>query len=357
MIAAAFLVAALLLPARSAAQPRTVSSTQTFAEMSAAYQASLTEVGPEDRRRGGDNLAASQLMFEGEKLGEAGAAELEKLLAARPGDVAARVRLLGFYGNDRFTGDGGRPRRKPHTLWLIRNMPASPLLVVPVVTPDHAWKDEARAAWEPVVSAATATAEELGNAAGLLAPYADAEAIGWLKRAAKLEPRRALWRDMLALIYQREADLENWHASWALEEFDAAAKLGPGYGGDRRIDTVRLALRAGRYERARSEARSLLADLPKLFGYQRASAIYAAEQALGRLALRDGDLGAAREHMRASCAGAEGSNVWQVNPEPSLALELEHRGLKGALAEFEKECARFPAWEARAPDAAESSAP
>lgn len=342
----ALLLAALLLPARSWAQMEPVSSTQPFAAMSAAYQAALHAPDPDDRRRGGDNLAAHQLRSEGLKLDEARAAELEKRLVLHPDDVAARVRLLGFYENDPFVGDG-RPRRKPHTLWLIRTMPESPLLVVPVVMPDHAWKDEARRAWEPVVSASTATAEELGNAAGSLAPFADAEAAGWLRRASELQPRRALWHDMLAAIYERDADLANIRAVRALDEYDAAAALGPGRTGDRRVDTIRLALRAGRFRRAEREARALLADLKTVDEFQRAEAIYVAEQALARLSLRDGNPRAARKHMLASCAGAEGSNEYQVNPEPSVALELERRGLKGARAEFEKACARFPSWESR----------
>jgi hypothetical protein len=114
---------------------------------------------------------------------------------------------------------------------------------------------------------------------------------------------------------------------------------------------VRLALLSGRYERAGKDARTLLADLESVPSFQRPEAVYAAEQVLARLRLRDDDLDLAREHMIASCGAAETADEYSVHPEPSVALELERRGVKGALADFESACARFRSWQARAEDA------
>jgi hypothetical protein len=316
--------------------------------MSAAYQALLDKTrAPADRVRAGDNLAADQLRREGEALSSEEAAALEAGLASHPDDVVARARLLGYYDRDEFKDDG-RLRRKPHTLWLIRALPESSLLDAPFAQPDRAWAAEARRAWEPVVASSTASAEALGTAAGSLAPFDDDEAEGWLRRAAKLQPTRALWRDMLAEIDIRRADRSDKWAASALDELDAAAALGASHTGDRRPDQVRLAFQSGRFARAGKDARALLADLDGVPEFQRAEAVYEAGQVLARLALRQGRLGDARARLIASCGGAEAADDYAVHPEPSVALELEARGQKWALADFEQACARFPSWKARA---------
>ncbi|MBI2568384.1 MAG: hypothetical protein HYV63_15285 [Candidatus Schekmanbacteria bacterium] len=75
----------------------------------------------EERRQRYDGLALAAA-----ELDTGAAQELEERLTAEPGDVEARVRLLGYYAAHP-RGAGAWDRRNAHLLWLVEHRPELPI--------------------------------------------------------------------------------------------------------------------------------------------------------------------------------------------------------------------------------------
>lgn len=324
-------VLALVLAAIASGEP------SSYEELRKSYETKLAEQGARmsaaDRVRGANALLAVKLLREppAPQEGEA----LEKRLKSDPGDVLARLRLLSLYRA------GDAQRRRPHVLWFIRNMPESDLHQQPLLTPDHSWVFEARSSWEPVVSSSNAAAEQLAAAAASVGYRYAADARDWLRRAVELEPKRALWRDLLAQQLTLGADADGERAAEALAALERAETLGPGWAGDRRPEMARLALESGDLDKARALAEAALSDLGSMELFQRASALSESRTVLAELALRDGKLEEARRELLASCEPVPGSHEGFPRPDRRLAAELERRGRAGTVDAFERACARY----------------
>lgn len=115
-------------------------------------------------------------------------------------------------------------------------------------------------------------------------------------------------------------------------------------------DLARLAYEAGEPDRAREYAQLLLTEAPKYegqFGYQ--TGVHHANIILGRVALKEGNVRKAREHLLQSARAAAFSRplgfgparLSSFGPNMSLAGELLARGERDAVLQYLEQCRVF----------------
>lgn len=157
----------------------------------------------------GDSLP--NIVREGRRVGGGDAARLEQRLAAEPGDLEARARLLGYYGSVAVR-DISRRRvieaRRRHILWIIDNQPASMLASLrdATISPTGPFADkpgyeQARALWLRQVEAHPSDAKVLANAAMFLQLHDKPLAESVLDKARAAHPGDASWDALRGYLY------------------------------------------------------------------------------------------------------------------------------------------------------------
>jgi hypothetical protein len=135
------------------------------------------------------------------------AAALERALEQNPEDVAAREKLLVFYGRNRRAQDWrmNAVARRPHALWLIQHHPDSELVMSARVrkSEDPDGYAQARRLWLAAIERRDVDAKVLGNAASFFQGSEKALAEEILQRAQKQGPDRGQpnWSWRLGVLY------------------------------------------------------------------------------------------------------------------------------------------------------------
>lgn len=153
-------------------------------------------------------------LIQGNQLTAEAAQQLEASLQRNPGDLAARVRLLGYYSARAARDSGMREARLREIEWLIANAPACPALHEPAArlqpadfaAPFAGYEETLRHAWQQQVDARPNDARVVENAYRSLAAVDSRENSGeksvpYLKRLRTLDPGDPNWAADLATIY------------------------------------------------------------------------------------------------------------------------------------------------------------
>lgn len=293
------------------------------------------------------------------------AATLEALLARHPDDVQSRVRLIEYYG--RLAVQGGNLhshlRHGEHVLWMVRHAPRDPVLATPSAEIDAVGNpggfEQAERAWRGQVAGDGVDAALLGNAAGFLKAVDRGLAAALLARAARLEPDKADWEFRQGLLRMSSSIEAYWTgrgagpatpdpvaAADALVHFERAYELSrddepsPVY----LAAAMRTAFEAGSHGLARAYALEALGNKGPFWDGQTA---HWAHVVLGRIALADGDVDAAAEHLVAA-GGIDttyAAGLRSFGPNMALALELLLAGgARDAVLRYFDLCAEF--WDA-----------
>lgn len=108
-------------------------------------------------------------------------------------------------------------------------------------------------------------------------------------------------------------------------------------------DTAKGALNFGKIEDARKYAIELLALDEKLKErpWRNGNAVHDANLVLGRIALLEGDLEAAKQHLVQAGKTSGSPNLNSFGPNMSLANDLLQRGERDAVLEYFEQCRRF----------------
>ena len=292
----------------------------------------------------------------GSRLSEQEAQKLESQVAASPGDVDARTRLLGYYFLRAHTSDDARSARQEHILWLIRNRPDAPILETPYARLDPILDGSAyekgRKAWLEQVDRDPKNAARLGLAASYLLIHDSALAESLYKRAEAADPQNPEWARRLGHLYalgmsDKPAEERQTSAKASLDAYErslgntreaepreAAARDGilP--------DVAKAAFEAGETAKARAYAEELLkATDPNDWNY--GNRIHHGHLILGRIALREGNVGSAKEHLLAAGQTPGSPQLNSFGPNMTLARELLEKGEKQAVLEYFKRCGSF----------------
>jgi tetratricopeptide (TPR) repeat protein len=131
------------------------------------------------------------------------------------------------------------------------------------------------------------------------------------------------------------------------QEFDAAMqKLAAASSDQEKFyalgNASRLAFVAGKFEEARKLATDLLATAPRVEGNSYyGDAILDGNVILGRIALRDGQVDKAKEHLIAAGKSPGSSHLDKFGPNMSLAKELLEKGERDVVLQYFELCRKF----------------
>ena len=295
---------------------------------------------------------AHEAAMAGGKLSGDAAAALERKLEQAPDDLETRTVLLGYYFRNHAGADNQAARRR-HVLWLIRNHPEERVAGLPYAEiDDYLDPDGFRAAsslWKEQADAHGTDVRVLVNASNFFGIRDASFAAQLLERAVKLEPKNGEWPGRLGDLHSRTliglegADERRTTAARALEHYERALALSSSNEDRSRYlgDAAEVAFIAGAIDKARTHANELLATAVQ-GRWDHGNALHKGNSVLGRIALREGNVEAARRHLLASAT--EGSpQLDSFGPDMDLAKELLEKGERDAVLAYFDLCEKF--WE------------
>lgn len=283
--------------------------------------------------------------------------KLESQVAANPDDVGARTQLLEehyFLRADRSTK--AMAARQQHILWLIRNRPDAPVLDTPYAHLDAILESSAYAegkqAWMEQVDRDPTNAAILGHAAAYFLLHDSAAAEDLYRRAEAAEPQNPKWTRQLGQLYSLglsgKADEGRQQAAKdALDAYERSlSNMKEAEEREATLpDVAKAALEAGDLAKARSYAEEILkqAGSSGRDNWNYGNMIHHGHLLLGRLALLDGDVATAKEHLLAAGKTPGSPQLNSFGPNMLLAKELLEKGEREAVLEYFKLCGSF--WE------------
>jgi hypothetical protein len=301
-----------------------------------------------------------KLLEKGEKLSQDEADKIEQKLVSSPDDVETRLILLGYYSLCAYKSESCYGRFQPHYHWLIEHDPASVafLYLHPLRFPAKSdayakasalWKKQAEShSQEPLV---------LANAAHFFWKnnlfFTDDKRYGltFFEAAEKLDPNNSEWKWQLGRLHYEKSKVAAFKEDRAAEARKALTKFEESYKLNQKSYKTtyylrvlaRTAFAAEEWKKAENYAKELLAITEKS-GYRDrwyGDAIYDGNLVLGRLALHQSDINAAKTYLLA--AGKTGGSTYlnTEGPDMSLAGELLEVGERETVLAFFEECAVF----------------
>jgi hypothetical protein len=272
--------------------------------------------------RAGHNLDPANLDF------------LSAELAERPDDLFLHCLLLGAYP----VGDA---RKQPLGLWFVRNYPE--LSASRDACRDAALRPDFQAhavqAWTEQILKNLDNPTILGNAASFFTPDRLELAEALASVCINLEPTNAEWYQKLAHILQlssRDQEvlakaLVLMERSLELEKPEARESLLTGM--------LRLAVDAEADQKAALWGQELLDKVQP--GWNEGNARHQAHLALGRLALKQGQLEEAESRLLKAGQVPTSPQLGSFGPNMLLAQELLERGSTRPVLEYLEECKAF----------------
>jgi hypothetical protein len=268
-------------------------------------------------------------------------------------DASARATLLGYYFRRRHEDPAAATAFARHAGWFVENRPADRLTgspycsVDPVLNPDgHA---ALRALWEKATAPADAPVAVLMNAARfhLLPDPATAEAL--LARGEAADPKNSEWAAQLSHLYSLQmtdaAPAERPAlAAKALAARRRAVDLATDDPGrfNELTELPALALTANDPPAAKAAAEELLRLAPQFRrSWNYGNAIHKANVALGRVALREGNVAEAKARLAAAGKTPGSPQLGSFGPNMTLAAELLDKGERQAVLEYFEACRQF----------------
>ena len=290
-------------------------------------------------------------LWKGSELSPDQAALLEEKLAADPYDVTSRTLLLGYYFGPSHRDSAALAAKRRHVLWLIRNSPDAAALGFPEGAIDSTHDPEGysagRKTWMDHLEGDPDNLTFLGHAAEYL-DYRDRKTkFELLQRARSLDPSNAKWPRRLGFqhelnIFRRSQANDKQAAEKALELYEDAYELSDERDRERLLENLAgVAFEAGQHDKARKYAESLLRDAQRGGSY--GNRVHHGNLILGRIALAEGNINAAKFRLIAAGNIPSEPNLSTFGPKMTLAKELLKKGEREVVLRYFRLCSRF--WE------------
>lgn len=300
-------------------------------------------------------LTLSAIYHSGRCLSREEVERLERECREHPGDAVPHLLLLGYYYLPATVSEEARTARLRHVLWVIENTPdfgalgASPLDLDPA-NEARAY-EQAKRLWLRHVEASPHDPTLLDNAA-LFFFHSDAALCeDLLKRAQVLDPANPQWGERLGSLYaiglhQRSGEALRDRAAKGFAELQRSYGLQQGDDLKRfRMlpELAKAAYEAGEFAGAKGYATEALSKVeqPGYFYHREGRAVHFGHLVLGRLALREGDVGRAKWHLLESGKTEGDPALCTGGPNMTLAKELLERGERDVVVEFLHLCTNF----------------
>ena len=299
-----------------------------------------------------DSVAALVDFVVDDKLDDEQAAELEAKLVRAPDDIFSRTRLVRHYARTRL--DGSARAHGKHVVWLIENAPyAYELRSSGRYRIDHRSAGEAYnagfEAWRRHVEREPHNPVFLARYARFVEWKEPSLAIELLERAHRLDARNPWLAQELGTLYLRgamrpdEKAYDAQAAAKALGQFDRAYELADN-------DALRngvlqrrawAAFAARRYDFAKQHAQAMLDANPPQD--PDGDLLHWGNTILGRVALIEGDVARAKEHLLESGNVPTSPVLGSFGPSMTLASEVLALGHREVVLDYLELCAVF--WE------------
>jgi len=269
---------------------------------------------------------------------------LETRLLENPSDYEARFQLLGYYSGKQHYDKAAAKELFTITVWLIDNMPDCGVIENWGCTDrviDQAAYKELKRHWLTQIEANNNNLRVIGCAAAYFGQE-DADLAETLyQRAIQLEPTTSDWSHDLAWLLGRRGPERALDALNAMREAlrkEPKPKL-QYYMLD---GLAELAFNAGNLEEA-SEAALKCLSLAFTFGqdWNDGNAIHNANSILGRIALKKGDIEAAKKHLALAGETTGSPQLNSFGPEMTLAEELFAVGEIESVVAYLEACKKF----------------
>lgn len=279
---------------------------------------------------------------------------LEERLAGKPSDITSRTQLLGYYQNRRLDRDeSALAEIRRHVLWLVRNSPDAAVLGSPdgtiVRSADPEGYSEGKKAWMDQLEGDPDNVTFLGHAAGFLHFSERKTRIELLQRARSLDSSNPEWPRRLGLEYQanifRSSEpTRKVAAEKALEMYETAFELSDERERETLLeDLAKVAFEAGRHDKARQYAESLLQGASDGMSWNYGNRVHYGNLVLGRIALAEGNAKAAKFRLVAAANTKGSPRLKAAGPNMTLARDFLERGEQDVVLKYFRLCARF--WE------------
>ena len=272
---------------------------------------------------------------------------LEERLRADPRDRDARVALIRHYAGKRRGGGSLARRHADLVLWLVENAPRDALFerseaeIDPGLVPERYVR--AKALWLGHLEQEPGDLQLLRNAASFFGRGPDRElAMSLLESAQKIEPGNAVWPFELGMLHWQDGIFGSSADSAAAALFERAYALAAG--DDERLSlyavfAIRGTFNAGRHADAQAYASEALTRTGSV--WWDGDVRHQANLVLGRIALVEGDVDRAKEHLLAAGRVAGSPTLGSFGPSMVLARELIEVGEREAVLEYFELCSRF----------------
>ena len=276
--------------------------------------------------------------------------KLEALIQEQPGDLWARTVLLGYYFTRHYQNEEIAKKREATILWLVEHAPESEVLTSPYAQLDPF---AGKGAYTPAVDVMKMMKDHvakdpenvrlLANAAEFFRFTDRAFASECLRKCTQLQPDNAAWHQKLADSLQSQhalgigggaVDANAAKEALAEQELALAMTTDP----MERMDLIgRLAdsaFDAGDNQKARDYANQVFDSLKTVNKWAHDNFTHAANTVLGRIALKEGDVAAAKKFLLTSATFNRTPQFSPVGPRLDLANELLDKGEKEVVLEY-----------------------
>jgi hypothetical protein len=287
-----------------------------------------------------------------QRLDKATVAKLESQLAKNPNDLKTRRQLLSHYSKLRTPS--ARAARLDHVMWIIANQPASRMAGTPLCqigrNTDPEGYERARGLWLEQVGVHSTDAAVIGNAARFMLRTDEQVAEDLLNMCRVLDPKDPQWTKLLGSISalrevreSREQEAPDPKVE-ALDDLERTYDLTDGKTQKQLLlpELCKTAFEAGDYDKAESYARQALEAVDDLRRDNiHGEALHHGHVILGRLALMNGQVTSAKEHLLEAAKTPGSPALDSFGPNMSLAkglLEIDES--EAVLAYFEM-CGEF----------------
>ncbi|MCC7529463.1 MAG: hypothetical protein IT342_13145 [Candidatus Melainabacteria bacterium] len=267
----------------------------------------------------------------GNNLSEEQKAKLESYLTKNPKDLNARIILLGGYSEFK---PSEQNKRLEHIEWIIENHPEHAIAGTPFaqVNVDDCDYQSTSVLWMEQAEKHKNKLRVLVNAANFFTHRDKDLAEDYYKKALFLDPNNQDIKHQLAHLYT----LFDGHEKQALAQLEEVC-TGP-ESEDFFYEMSNLpstAFAAGNIERAISSANKLL-DLSEKYrtNWNYGNAVNKTHTVLGRVAIKNGDIEAAKNHLRLSIIDIATPQTTSFGPSLDLAKELAKAGEKGCVIDY-----------------------
>jgi len=283
---------------------------------------------------------------------------LEDLVAANPDNLPAREQLINYYFIASLTTKTAeiQEKREQHVFWLIEHHPESELAGSPqagIMPTDVAGSTEGyqhgKQLWLAQVEKNSSNQRILRNAAQYLALFDGKVSRELLQKAVELDPSDGETSSRLAQSHEHQRMSAN-----SPEEKTALAQkaLSAGERGVEGADTenrfyqlesvATFALEAGETAKAQQYATELLQDAEKFHGnWNYGNALHKGNIVLGRIALQQGNIAKAKEHLLTAGNTPGSPQLDSFGPNMELAKELLEKGERDVVVSYLQSCAKF----------------